>query len=293
VGVSDFHLLSLPLGDEPHMLAQALLALEAVDEGETAFLPEYLAWTPRGSGRAFARLIALAQQRKINIVTTLNLGGDLVEDLPGHEPAEHYNALVVFTRYGVAHVPQAKVAPHSFEMDRALDGPGIGVAHYARLNRVQLDVDDALRDVHFLIGSDLMALNRFTPAALRCDLLVLLGNFAHGAEKVASRLLGRALAAGVARTALHVNAHHVPTKRRQAPLALKVEEVLDATEAVAPADQWSSPRALRSGFYVYDDDQAHDFVSMCRLPRKGRVAVPRSRWAAPMELGRYPVTIVL
>jgi hypothetical protein len=194
----------------------------------------------------------------------------------------------------VAHVPQAKITPHSFEMDRTLDGPGIGVAPYARLNRVQLDVDDALHDVLFVIGSDLVALYRFPPAALRCDLLVLLGNFSYGAEKAASRLLGRALAAGVARTALHVNAHDLPKKRRQPPLAFKVEEVLDATQAVAPARKWTSPRALRSAFYVYDDDAARDFVSMSRMPlRKGRVAVPRSRWVAPMELGRYPVTIVL
>src|SRR5215813_11894760 len=136
------------------MLAQALRALEEVGEGETAFLPEYVAWTPRGSGVAFARLVALAQARNINIVATLNVGPDLHEDLPGRDPEARYNALVIFTRHGLVHVPQAKVTPHSFEMDLATDGPGIGVAPYARINRVRLDWQEAIVEARFLICSD-------------------------------------------------------------------------------------------------------------------------------------------
>ena len=57
--ISDFHLIALQLGSEEQMMARARQALDEVEEGETAFLPEYLAWTPQGSGRAFARLVAL------------------------------------------------------------------------------------------------------------------------------------------------------------------------------------------------------------------------------------------
>jgi hypothetical protein len=289
-----FHLLPLQLSDETEMLDQALEAMEVVEPGETAFLPEYLAWTSRGSGKAFARLIAFAQDQNINIVTSLNLGGDLIEDLPGHEDLERYNALTIFTRHGAVHVPQAKISTQSFEMDLSLDGAGISVSPYARLNRVQLDVDGELLDTRFLVCSDLFAFQRLTPEQLRCDLLVVLGNFAYGAEKAASRLLGQALEAGVASTALYVNAYHVPKKPRRKALALKMEEVLDATRPKKAAEAWPKPRAIRSAFYVYPDEAADDFVSMANLKdRRGRIAVPESRWDAPIELGQYPVTVVL
>lgn len=290
---ADFHLIALQLGSEEQMLERALVALEPVEPGETAFLPEYLAWTRVGSGRAFARLVALARARNINVVTTLNIGPDLSEDLPGRAPEAHYNALVVFTRHGVVHVPQAKVTPQSFEMDPALDGPQIEVAPYDRINRVRLDWQDSLIEARFLICSDVAAFLQFAPAQLACDLLVVVGNFAYGAERAASRLLAHAIAAGSARTALHVNAFHVPRDSTQRPLAHKVEEVLEAERIIKARSKWSSPRALRDAFHVYDDESARDFVSMCNLPRRGRIALPRSRFLPALELGEYPITIAL
>jgi hypothetical protein len=291
--ISDFHLIALQLGSEEQMLQRAFAALDSVQAGETAFLPEYLAWTPRASGRAFARMIAFAQERNINVVTTLNIGPDLHEDLPGRDPLARYNALAIFTRHGMVHVPQAKVTPQSFEMDDRSDGPGIEVAPYSRINRVRLDWQDSLIEARFLICSDLMALLSLSPADLRCDLLVVLGNFAYGAERAASRLVGRALEAGVARTALHVNAFHEPRDPGQQPLAHEVEEVLDATQRVKTLEAWPNPRLIRSAFYVYEDDAATDFTTMCNLPRRGRIAIPRSRWMAPLSLGEYPVTVAL
>jgi hypothetical protein len=288
-----FHLFGLQLGDEPTMLERAVEALSTVEPGETAFLPEYLAWTAHGSGDAFARLITLARQRRINVITSLNLGGDLLEDLPGHDPGRRYNALTIFTQHGVAHVPQAKLTPQSFEMDARLDGPGIAVSPYTRVNRVRLDVDEELVDARFLICSDLFVFNRFEPRELACDLLVVVANFAYGAEAVAARLLGRALEAGVAETAVLVNSWQQPTGRRR-PLALRVEEVLDATRRIKPRRSWPQPRAIRSGFYLYRDRAARDFVSMCKLrERKGRIAVPESLRDAPVALAEYPVTVVL
>jgi hypothetical protein len=289
---ADFHLISLPLGDEPEVLAAALEALSGVEEGETAFLPEYVAWTARGSGRAFATLIAFAQARKINIVTTLNLGGDLIEDLPGAGRERRYNAVTIFTRYGTVHVPQAKITPQAFEMSQAVDGPDIGVDPYARSNRVRIDMDESILDARFLICSDLMVLYQHPPAELACDLLVVLGNFAFGAEKVASRLLSRALEAGVAHTALLVNAHHEPNAPRRRPLAVAAEEAIDAPRLVKPRRRWPSRASLRAGFHVYPDEAASDFIAMCKLPRGGRIAVPRSRWGAEVTLAEYPVTVV-
>jgi hypothetical protein len=291
--IADFHLIALQLGSEEQMLERALAALEELEPGETAFLSEYLAWTPLGSGRAFARLVALAQARDINIVTTLNVGPDLHEDLPGRSPDARYNALTIFTRHGSVHVPQAKVTPQSFEMDAVADGPGIAVTPYDRINRVRLDWQDSLIETRFMICSDLAAFQQLTPTDLQCDLLVVLGNFAYGAERVASRLLEHAIAAGVARTAIHVNAFHVPRDTDQRALALKVEEVLDATERKKTAPTWPNPRSIRNGFHVYDDADARDFVTMCNLPRRGRIAVPRSRWQTSLSPGEYPITVSL
>jgi hypothetical protein len=290
---ADFHLIALQLGTEEQVLERALAALDDVEAGETAFLPEYVAWTPRGSGRAFARLVAVAQKRNINIVTTLNVAPDLHEDLPGRDPEARYNALVIFTRHGVVHVPQAKVTPQSFEMDDRGDGPGIGVAPYDRITRVRLDWQDTLIDARFIICSDLAVFMQLTPADLKCDLLVVLGNFAYGAERVASRLLVDALATGAARTTFHVNAFHAPSAPTQQPLALKVEEVLDATTRTRAAARWPNPRRLRGSFHVYDDADAKDFVQMCNLPRRGRIAVPKSRWNTPLSLCDYPITVSL
>jgi len=173
------------------------------------------------------------------------------------------------------------------------DGPGIGVAAYDRINRVRLDWQEAIVDVRFLICSDVALFLQLTPAELACDLMVVIGNFAYGAERVASRMLGQAIEVGAAMTTFHVNAFHTPSVAGQRPLALKVEEVLDATKRAKVATDWANPRSLRSGFHVYEDDDAHDFVSMCNLPRRGRVAVPRSRWKPALTAGEYPITISL
>jgi hypothetical protein len=99
--------------------------------------------------------------------------------------------------------------------------------------------------------------------------------------------------AGVARTTLQVNAFDVPHEPGGQPLALKVEEVLDATRRIKAAPAWPKPRSLRSAFHIYDDGEARDFTAMCNLPRRGRIAVPRSRWPPSVEVGEYPITVVL
>jgi hypothetical protein len=106
-------------------------------------------------------------------------------------------------------------------------------------------------------------------------------------------LLGLAIAAGVTQTAFHVNAFHVPRDAGRQALALKVEEVLDATERKKTASAWPNPRSIRNGFHVYDDAEARDFVTMCNLPRRGRIAVPRSRWQTSLSPGEYPITVSL
>jgi hypothetical protein len=287
-----FHLLGLERGDEVELLDRAVEAVDDVEPGESVFLPEYLAWTAEGSGRAFARLAALARERNLNLITTLNLAGDLVEDLPGQEPNHRYNAVVLFTRHGVAHVPQAKTAPQSYERIREPDGPGIGVDPYPRLNRVTLDLDDQLVHARFLVSSDLRLLYRLSPRELACDLLVVLGGFVNGADKHALRLISRALQAGVASTAIFVNGFERGPGR--APLAVQVEEVLDAVRPRRPKPHWASLRAIHGAFHLYNDGAARDFAALRRLRgREGKIPLPRSAWELPVETGSYPVTVVL
>jgi hypothetical protein len=288
-----FHLIPLELGTEEELLDQAVDLLDDVEPGETAFLPEYLAWTARGSGRAFARLIALAQENDINVVTTLNLGGELIHDLPGHDAQERYNALTIFTRHGVAHVPQAKITPQSFETDRRLGGPGIEVSPYSRLNRVRVDVDEELLDFRFFICSDLSLFNSLQPSEIDCDVLVVQANFVFGAELAAGRLLAQAIKSGATRTAIHVNAFQTPRGRKK-PLARRVEEVFDATKRTKARAKWPKPRSIRSAFQVYDDKRVKDIAQMAHLPdRRGRITLPASRWPPKFTLGEYPVTVVL
>jgi hypothetical protein len=273
--IPDFHLIGLELGSEQQTLERALVALDAVDAGETVFFSEYLAWTARGSGRAFATLIAQAQQRNINIVTTLNLGPDLHPDLPGSDTSARYNGLTIFTRFGFAHVPQAKLSPHSFEA---------GIDPYRRINRVRLDWQEELLDVRFIIDSDLMLFAHLAPRDIRCDLLVVLARLPSGSEKTAARLLGRALSAGVARTALLVNP--------QGSHTVKTEDVIDATSD-ARVDDWPSPRAIRAAFHLYEPELVPDHAALSALPRRARIPVMRPAWKTQITHGAYPVTISL
>jgi hypothetical protein len=290
--MSDFHLVGLERGTEEQVLARALASLDEIEAGETVFFSEYLAWTPVGSLEAFGALMTAARRRRCNIVTSLNLAAELIEDLPGHDELARYNAVVVFTRYGSVHVPQANIVPQAFEMSDEMEGGEIGVAPYDRLNRVRLDLDGEIVEVRFVLGSDLWLVTRLEPREMACDLLVVLGNFARGAEERATSLVGTMLAHGVAQTGVHVNAYHNPRRLGAEPLALKVEEVLDSTRA-RRATKWRKPDALRDAFYVYRDNRASDFEAMCALPSDGRIAVPQSRARAKVRGGEYPITIAL
>jgi hypothetical protein len=98
----------------------------------------------------------------------------------------------------------------------------------------------------------------------------------------------------VCSTALLVNAFENEVPKRKAPLAVQMEEAIDATHAMTPLDKWPNPRAIRSAFFVYPEGAAKSFAKMCRLPgRRGRIPLQRSRFSAGISLGVYPVTVVL
>ncbi|HEX2573830.1 MAG TPA: hypothetical protein VH877_30055 [Polyangia bacterium] len=288
-----FRPLPLQLGDEETLLDEAHERLAACAARSVVVLPEFLAWTIAGSAQAYRELAIMAQAHRLTLVTTLNLGPQLTEDLPGRQPEHRHNAVTIFTRFGSVHVPQAKLTPQGFEQSPDLLGPGIGVAPYTRLNLVEFDLGETLLKVRFLVCSDLWLLTRVEPPALGCDLLVVLGNFARGAEVEARNLLVKARRAGVARATLLVNAHHVPKDETRQPLALSAADL--ATDGAAEAlPEWPDRAALLDHFRVLDDDAADGFVAMVEAPaREGRIAVPRSCAEVAPVFGTYPLTIAV
>lgn|GEM_PF-6009072 len=288
-----FHLLSLEAGSaagsdsEDELRDRILDALEDVEPGETAFVSELPPQTPRVAGRTFLALVRAARDQGINIVAPLALGGELLEDLPGHDPMDRYHAMVCFTRFGAVHVPQAKLAPAPYERIE-ING---AVTAYTRSNLVMLDLDDEIVPTRFLFASDLHVLPRLPPRELACQLLVVLGRLPPGAEKTAQRVLGLALAEGVAQTAIWVNSFDAPPLGR-APVSVEHEEVLDAQTAHTPGEIWTKRASLRAAFHVYDAEPMSP-EALATLPRRGpRIPVQRGAWEANIELNRYPVTIM-
>ncbi len=274
-----FHLIGLPAGPERQAIDRTVEALDQVRSGETVFLSESAASKPASSAAAFVRLSKIAQQRRINIFTSLNLGGDLAEDLPGHDPALHYNALCIFTRFGMVHVPQAKVAPQAGEM--AQSPRNATVAPYDRVNLIRLDLDDHIVTARFLLSSDLMVFDRFSPRELACHLLVVLANFGALEAATAIRLVGYALKRGVATTALVVSGFDPRESEKNAPTEVVIDAHVEASTA-----GWNR-RSIRNRFFIHDDRKPLDANAT------GHLIVPQSRWRAPIALGQYPVTVVL
>jgi hypothetical protein len=290
-GLARLRPLALQLGDEESLLDRAIERLHELDPGDIALLPELVAWTDEPSEIAYGTLLGVARDHGLGVITTLNLPSDLTEDLPGRDPDARYNAVVLITRHGHVHIPQAKVTPQSFETSHALGSPGIGVAPYHRINRVRLDLGEVMLETRFFICSDLWAMMRLPRPSLRCDLAVVPANFAAGAELHAYRLLAAARATGVARATAFCNAYHVPSDEKLPALAASVED-LEVGDAEL-ANAWADRVVLEDGFRIYDDARARTFVEMANLPeREGRIAVPRSLAEAPLETGEYPITVV-
>ncbi len=278
-GIDRFHLLAVQLGEESEVVERVVERLHLLDPGSIAVLPELVAWTDEQSETALAALVEIARQHGLGIITTLNLPPELCEDLPGRDPDARYNAVVIVTRHGALHVPQAKTTPRSFETSRALGGPNIGVAAYRRINRVRLDLGPGVVEARFLVSTDLWALAQLGPRALRSDLFVVPAGFPHGAEETARRLLELSRAGGVARATILVNASGPSPDPARAGEAIAVEELVEH-EGPVPVE-WPDPAVIRAAFSL-----GHPVAA-------GHIAVPRALAEAPLTVGEYPITITL
>ncbi len=285
--VGDFHLISLEMASDAEQLDAAMNALDEVEPNETVVFPEGIATTGDGAIEAWKELCKKARERSINIITSLNLGPELLEDLPGRDPLERYHAVVMFTRFGDVHVPQAKLLTDRFQHDPKLDD--FAVVPYSRNNVVRLDWDERVLTARFFLSSDLATIARFSPAELECDLFIVLGRFTNGAELAAERTIRRALEEGAARSTFLVNAFDAGLRSA----ATRVEEVYDGVHFGRVAKEWASPRAMRGAFVTYEDAKVRSWRDLSRLSSKRRMPVCKRSWERPVELGLYPVTIMM
>lgn len=295
---SAFHLTALPFGNEERTLAAALLALHEVDPGETIFFSEAVAWSAEGSGVAYANLVRAARKHDVNIIATLNLGGELTEDLPGKKPDCRHHALVVFTRHSHVHVPQAKILPDAFEQRPGLEQEALPVVGYPRSNLVRFDIDEQIVEMRFFIGSDIAVITDHTPRALSCDVLVAPARLPQGAEDKLRLSLTDAREAGVASTALVINGFASGPKSE--PICVKLEDAADNGKAVTAKARWGSPAKLQRRLYRYTAGRRGHRSELDELERvakdekrKGRIPVTRALRAAKVALGIYPVLIAM
>jgi len=295
---SAFHLIALPLSSEEATLQAAIDALAEVEPGESVFYSEAVAWTSDGSGVAYTRLVRAARQKDVNLVATLNLGGELAEDLPGHDPAQRYHAVVMFTRHGHVHVPQAKCLPDAVERAGTLDVEGLPIAPYTRSNLIRLDMDEQLIEIRFLVGADIALITEHSPAAFSCDVLFSLARMPHGADERVRETLADARTAGLSSTTVQLNGTLARLGKRPGTICKKVEEAADSGRAIAARARWTNTAKLQKRLYRTttrrrDRDPAAAMDKLDRDPkRKERIPVFRPPRAPKVSLGVYPVTIV-
>ncbi|MDI3298211.1 MAG: hypothetical protein QJR08_03475 [Bacillota bacterium] len=294
--------LAYRMGAEPEVLRQVLARLEALDAppGACVVLPEYLAYTRDASRRALEALREAAPRLGLNLVTTLNLvPGEAGGRLPGAEAGAAYNTLVVVTRHGELHTPQAKVTVQSFEQRRYDPRfAEIGVRPFRRLHRVRLRVTEEGESftVLFLVCSDvalpLVAVEEVE--ALRARTVVVPGNFGRGAERAAREVL-QAFLGSLWQESILVNAYQEEQPGRP-PVARRVEEVRVADGLPAPLPgPFARLRLFRRNAVIYPDEAAPNFVRMAELTDRdgGRFSIPMSVLDLEPAVEEYPWTITL
>jgi hypothetical protein len=292
-----FHLIALPVQNEESTLQAAMDALTDVEPGEAVFYSEAVAWTAEGSGTAFMRLVKAARQKHVNLVASLNIGGELAEDLPGRDPRHRYHALVVFTRHGHVHVPQAKCLPDAFERSGVPGDEAGGLSAYTRSNLIRLDMDEQLIEVRFVLGADLALLHDHGPAPQACDVLFSMARMPSEADERMREQLADARAAGLCSTTVQLNGIFARNTRES--ICKKVEEAKDNGRAITAKARWPHLARMQRRWQRYamrkkSIDPSTAIERMNKDPKRaGRIPVLRAPRAKKVTLGVYPITIVL
>lgn len=258
------------------------------DAGDVLVFPEYAAYTAEESERTREVLQRVARERRIGIVTTLNLRGDGLLDA---DPDRRYNTLVVFTPKGEAVSAAAKITPQSFEMMQYSERyPAIGVTPYSAFRRVALTQGEDRQQVVFAVCSDLYLLLAGGAQVydLSADILMVPGNFGRGAEKAVRRLLTRFRTSGAFRRTVFSNPWQQARKEGQQPVALEARDDLTYTGEVHRLTGEERLQLVQDNVLFYVDETVPHFVQMAQhTPMDdGRLTMPMSRIHPPLLV--YP-----
>ncbi|WP_044747571.1 hypothetical protein [Bacillus alveayuensis] len=291
-----WYVISYPMGDEDAVLYHCLEELNNVSEKGIAVLPEYVAYTPKQAEKALMKLKETATKRKISIITTLNI---VPVHLPHMKNNSNYNTLVVITKEGKVHTPQAKITPQSFER-RQYDEkfPKINVSDYYYLNKVQMKIGNEVKTALFVICSDIYTLLAGVKDVqdFKVDYCIVPGNFGNGAEAAVRRVLQRFRSAGIFETTIFSNPYQLLKKAEQTPLVQKACDYEQKEQDVSSSlTDWERIQLLKQNFLIYPDEQIQSFVHMANYTTmdEGRITVPMSRFHINVKVEQYPEMIEL
>jgi len=281
------------MAQEEDQLYEIVDKIKSSNRGDILIFPEYGAYTPEGSQKAFTELSNISSHNGISIITTLNLPSP---DLPKADPNVNYNTLFIFSRKGKVYSPQAKITPQSFEM-RHLDKsfPKMNVAPYSYLNEATLRLNGKNFTVFFFICSDLYVLPLFDYQGLKSDVICCPANFGNGAEESAGEVIEYSVNSGLFKQGFYCNTYQ-NVKWNLVPLTLGFERSYLADAKETPYDREEMRKWIQKSSVVYPDDEYCNFKSMLKLTQRGTFTVPKSRSLADgleVKLGLYEKVIEL
>ena len=266
------------IGSEAAVREEILHTCDRAQVGEILIFPEYAAYTADESERTLDALIKKAQEKRVTIVTTLNLATSL---LPRSKPNHRYNALTLITPQGELHVPAAKTTPQSFEMVQySTRFPKINVTPYDSIRRVTLIQGDETKTCVFSVCSDLYVLlfGGSDYNDLQADIGIFPGNFGRGAERAARRVIERLRTAGVFTETIFCNPMQLTKKPDQLPIVLPATDYDSQTTSAVPLTDAERIKLFRENVLLYVDETVEHFVSMADLTpmHNGRFTIPMS-----------------
>ncbi|MFV8828898.1 hypothetical protein [Alkalihalobacterium sp. APHAB7] len=290
-----WYVLSYAMSKESAILEDCVEQLQEIPEGGIAVLPEYVANSIENSEIAFTKLREVCIERKINVITTLNI---IPNDLPHAEAGKNYNTLTVFTKDGEVHTPQAKITPQSFERKQYDEKfPAINVGDYDYLNIVDIDINGEKKKVLFVICSDMYTLMAGIQNIqdLKVDLCIVPGNFGNGAEKAVYRTLNAFRQAGIFETTIFANPYQKLKKPTHTPLVQQATDYTsrDQAEETVELTDWDRIQLVKENVAIYPDEQVPSFVHMASLTTmdNGRMTIGMSRLAVDVKVDKYPKVI--
>ncbi|OEH91775.1 hypothetical protein [Bacillus solimangrovi] len=291
-----WYVLSYPMGSEESVLEYCINKLEQLPQESIAVLPEYIAYTVENGNKALEQLKVTAISKKISIMTTINM---IPIDLPYMENNRNYNTLIIITKEGKIHTPQAKITPQSFERVQYDEKfPKMNVADYHYLNKVELHINNEVKTAIFIICSDVYTLMAGVEKVkdLHADFCIVPGNFGIGAEAAVRRVLTRFRDAGIFKTTIFSNPFQQLKKSSHKPLVQEAcDFITSSNQNSLQLSDWERIELLKRNVCIYPDQQVPSFIHMASLTKmgQGRMTVSMSRLDVDVHINQYEKKVIL